>query len=153
MKKFGLALLPALLLGTAIAMSVCSAARAGTLVVTITGADAESWTQSSNPTPITTGPGNFTEIAVTNGVATELNGSPYSATFSDVRYYNSSFSGGTQDSNFVINTYGIQLYGGTESAPTFVAGGRSKWQAPVLAQLTTSPLLLLLRFPNPPHGR
>jgi hypothetical protein len=113
-----------LIVGAVLALSAARA-QAETLLFTLTGQDAESWTQDSSPTPYIYNSGSYTQISVTNGLATQVGGASVSYNFPYVQFYpvNSSFFGGMNDwPADTIFTSGAQIYGGSEAVPTFSPG-------------------------------
>jgi hypothetical protein len=76
----------------------------------------ESWDQSSNPTPSFFNPGSETDVPVTNG-----NPSGLSLVFF-FAFTQFAPSGGFEDSLFLVNTTGDQVYSGPESSPVFAPG-------------------------------
>jgi hypothetical protein len=85
-----------------------------------------SWTQPSTPSPLAAISGDFTDIAVNNGVyAFGVPGSLTPGAFSDVDYYNAASSGPLGPGGFEagpIGDFGPQLYSGAEAAPVFAPG-------------------------------
>ncbi len=85
-----------------------------------------SWTQPSNPSPISAASGEFTDIAVSNGVfAFGAPGSLTPGTFSDVDFYNAAYSGPLGPGGFEagpVGDFGPQLFSSDETAPVFAPG-------------------------------
>ena len=127
--SIGKAIAAAALLGGAIAASGSAAAtlkfayqeNLGFLII-----DA-SWSQPSAPSPLLAAPGQFTDIAVNNGVYAfgPPGAPPTTGTFTDVDFYNAAFSGPLGPGGFEagpIGDFGPQLYSGNEAAPVFASG-------------------------------
>ncbi len=86
-----------------------------------------SWTQSSAPSPLSAAPGQFTDVAVNNGVyAFGATGFPLTmGTFSDVDFYNAAYSGPLGPGGFEagpVGDFGLQLFSGNETGPVFTPG-------------------------------
>jgi hypothetical protein len=80
------------------------------------------WTQSSTPTVIGYGLGEFTYVAAAGSDVFLIDDVPVeSGSFTSVSYYSSAYGGGFDDFSLISNG-GQQIYGDPESAPVFTTG-------------------------------
>jgi hypothetical protein len=79
----------------------------------ISAGDVATWSQSSDPTPVSQD-GGSTSVGVNNGMSS-------SGPFSVVKYFASSVGGGLAV-NGLGDVHGVQIYTGSEDAPMFAPG-------------------------------